>query len=43
MDFICYIAVLALLHREGGQIESINEIPVQNYFFQMMSYLKEEK
>ena len=32
-----------LTHREGGQIQSINEIPVQNYFFQMMSYLKEEK
>lgn len=44
MDFICLIAVLYLLfHREGGQIQSINEIPVQNYFFQMMTYLKEEK
>ena len=34
MDFICLIAVLYYLcHWEGGQIQSINEIPVQNYFF----------
>ena len=39
----CCCTLLTYKLSKGGQIQSINEIPVQIYFFQMMSYLKEEK
>jgi hypothetical protein len=43
MDFICYIAVLYLLTEKVGRFKALTKFQSKTIFFQMMSYLKEEK